>query len=366
MRPSEILRRGPRTARAPRPRPRSSTARSPAPPPRPPPPTVLTPVSTILRPSRAIHRSIATPPGPATATGRQSATITSGAIPARSVAWPSAAGRSGPGSAYALCSGASSCVATWLQNLAPDHDAIRREPHRLRHPVAVFLTSSRRSPVRIARLRLSCRALTPPTRVVNATLAFAGLPPAIATRLFGAGTHRHPGCQARRHPVRREALPPPRDLAAELAPQGLRERGTDTRSLGDSGCEEILPGDLEPDIAPLGHVAIEPLGAQSAPGSTRSRPSPSTLDRLGGTRGRGRGELARRTEHVPQPPRGARRAACRRRVDREHGVDLALQGRAAPARRRHRSARRSPREARRAPTRRAARSLPGREARQPV
>ena len=48
---------------------------------------------------------IATPPGPASATGRQSATKTSGARPARAVAWPSASGKPGAGFAYARGSG---------------------------------------------------------------------------------------------------------------------------------------------------------------------------------------------------------------------------------------------------------------------
>ena len=82
---------------------------------------------------------IATPRGPASATGRQSATKTRGVSPGRSVAWPSASGRPGAGSANALGSvGSVVALHEGLVHLAADQDAARVDLERGGEPVAVL------------------------------------------------------------------------------------------------------------------------------------------------------------------------------------------------------------------------------------
>ena len=238
MRPAAIPRRGRRRRRAPRRRPRSSRGRSRArsrrrsrrPPRR---------RGRRSRPAspRQPQCSIATPPGPASATGRQSATKTSGAsAAARATTWPSTSGISRrPGSAKGL----GRCGPAWIDELGAVDLAADQRPARARGRARRRAGGGSRPPrrasssVRMPRLRLSKGgSLTPPSRVEKAARAprQLGLEPARRRR---CSRHSIALRLARRRERRRRA---PRSRPA-ISPSSLRrsaaaQAAADRRALG--------------------------------------------------------------------------------------------------------------------------------------
>ena len=190
-------------------------------------------------------------------------------------------------------------------HLAADRDPLGREAESGGEPAAVLDHRSRSSSVKTPRLRPSKGAsLTPPTRVENAAVAPGSSPRASASRLAS----RHSIAAPRRLERRVQLLLAPGDLAVELAPQRLLEAAADRRALRDPGRDQLLAVDLERDVAPLGQVAVEPLGAQ--------RPGQDQLDRIAARRPARpprRGARAAPAASASSPPAGPSAAASRAR-----------------------------------------------------
>src|SRR6185503_7967318 len=76
---------------------------------------------------------------------------------------------------------------------------------------------------------------------------------------------------ARRGKRRPKLLAPATDLPVELRAQSLAQPPPHRWPLGDALCDQVAAGDLQPYRPPLGHVAIEPPGAQR-PGERKLDP----------------------------------------------------------------------------------------------
>src|SRR6188474_3832167 len=232
----------------------ASTARAIMPPPGRSPPAPARP--------RQPQCSIATPPGPASATGTQSATKTSRAKSTSAVRWPSTSGIGLPGwakglgdwgAACACSSPPCTCLPTAIRSGAKPSAAASRWRFSITDPVS--------SSVRTPRLRRSKGGpLTPPMRVVKA--AVAPDRPACSQRTPSAS--RHSIVASSRRECRLQLGLAALDLAVELAPQGLPQAAADGRSLGHAGGDQIAPVDRQLDLSPLAHILVEPLGPQRA------------------------------------------------------------------------------------------------------
>src|SRR6187455_337704 len=239
-------------------------------------PTASTPRATTPAASpRQPQCRIATPPGPARATGRQSATKTSAAA-GRSAAgtrsavgagmtWPSTSGIAEPGSAKGL----GLWTAVWVCSSAPwtcrpmatRSGAI---PSAVASRRRFSATAPRSSPVRTPRLRRSKGAsLTPPGRVEKAALA----PGSSASSHRTASCSRHSTaelCLASGGEGGGELLLAAGYLAVELAALRLGQAAADGLALLDAGGDQVVSSDLEFDLAPLLEIVVQPVGAAGA------------------------------------------------------------------------------------------------------
>src|SRR6478752_6868182 len=236
-------------------------------------PTAAAPRETMPAASpRQPQWSIATPPGPARAMGRQSATKTSAAAggpssPPSSVAgagmtWPSTSGIAEPGSAKGL----GIWRAVWVRSSAPwtcRPIATRSgtRPIALATRCRFSTTASRSSSVKTPRLRRSKGAsLTPPRRVEKAARA----PGSSASSQRTVSCSRHCTgelCLAGGGESGGELLLAAGYLAVELAALRLGKAAADGPALLDTGGDQVVPSDLELHVAPLLEVVVQPLGA---------------------------------------------------------------------------------------------------------
>src|SRR6188472_270963 len=192
-------------------------------------PTAAAPRSAIpcSKPRRPPCTIIA-PPGPAAVIGRQSAPKTRPTTPGSAITWPSASAGTAP--------------PLWKARSVPC-------------TCQALTTASGSTPSAARGAKLS-RA-EPKERVVKAAVA----PGNRVSSQRRPSRSRH-SIAAPRHVDRHvQLLGAATDLAVELAPQGLIEPAADRRALGNARSDQRLAVDLEGDVAPLGQVAVEPLGA---------------------------------------------------------------------------------------------------------
>src|SRR6059058_1048669 len=92
----------------------------------------------------------------------------------------------------------------------------------------------------------------------------------------------------------------PPHVPIELRGQGRGEAAADRRPLGDPRGEQVVAADLEPDVAPLSDVAVEPFRAESPSDDELDAAAPARLRRQPrrGERRLHRGQLARLRDHV--------------------------------------------------------------------